>query len=157
MTDQPVDAGTATSADDPANVLPSEPLTSVQSQIGLLLAALAALAAFIFHKDFSSIVPALTTVAFAAYGGSIAIARAWKHDTNVKATLALHSMSKDIPEREHVQAAFSSVSTDMRDLDARLSKLEDGQKPAKKAAERPVGQRTAARKTTRTRKLSQTL
>lgn len=147
MTDQPVDPAVPA---DPS--LPNEPMTSVQSQLGLLLAAIAALIAFIFHKDFSSIVPAISTLAFAVYGASVAIARAVKHRTVVQAQVALHSIKVDASlapaSHDEVQAAFDAVSRHNAEQDRKLRALED----LANEAQRPAAARKTARTSPRTRK-----
>jgi hypothetical protein len=146
MTEQPVNETNYPAPPvDVGPVIPDEPLTSVQSQVGLLLAAVATLISFIFHKDFSPLVPALTTLAFTIYGSAVALARAWKHRTIVQARLDLHAMAQDTPPRAQVQAAFDSVGAHMADIQAQVDALQATKKPAQKATSAPTRGRSASR------------
>lgn len=108
--------------------LPTEPLTSVQTQIGLALTALAGVVAFIFHKDFSPIVPALTVVAFAGYGATVSIARAMKHRTVVNAQLAVHDQKMAVWAHQTPPTPGGDLVEDINDLHDRLVVLEEVQK-----------------------------
>lgn len=144
---------------------PTEPPISVQTQIGMLLTAIAALITFIFHKDFSATVPAVTTLAFAGYGAAAAIARAMKHRTNVQATVAArdqkvsiwahqNALVEGVSARE-VQQAFNQAAQHVSRVEAKVDALTPAKTPrktAKKAAVRPVRGRTPSRTTTRTRR-----
>lgn len=126
-----------------------EPMVSVQSQIGLVLTALASVIAFVFHKDYAPIVPAITTVAFAIYGAAIAISRAIKHKANVAANTQMHLESMAWREQqrlatvEGVNTAFGHVSEDVAALVARVNAVEKKVSPPRK---------TAAKKTTAQRR-----
>lgn len=158
MTDQPVNGQPFPPPPSPPDVT-TEPLTSVQSQIGLLLTAVATLIAFVFHKDFSTVVPAVTTLAFAVYGAAVAISRAIKHRTVVQAQVALHDQQlglwadrREVAPREQIQAAFNAVADHMGAIEAKVNELQAAKKPPQKAASAP----TRARKSTGTRRRSTT-
>ena len=118
-----------------------EPLTSVQSQIGLFVVAVFTVIAFIFHKDFSSIVPAVTTLALASYGAAVAIARAIKHRTIVQATMYHNQQRLDA-------WATSQQQSNLRNIDARLRAVEAA--PAATSTARTQAT-VAPKKTTRAR------
>lgn len=142
MSVQPVDP-----LQPPDPVLP-DTSTSVQTQAGLVLTAVASLVAFIFHKDFTSVVPSVTILAFAIYGAAASIARAWKVHAVAQATVALHSMKLGQMEDANIQAGFDAVSRHNREIERRLQALES----LATAAQPPAGSRTRARKTSATRR-----
>lgn len=74
-----------TPAPDPS--APVAPTASLVGQITLTLTALATIVAFIWHKDYSSLVPALGTVATALIGAALAIEHAIKYRTFTRAQL----------------------------------------------------------------------
>lgn len=114
MSDQPSTTSGSWQTPPPSSDLPptptvdtSEPMTSVQTQTGLLLTAAATVVAFVFHKDFSSLVPPLTVLAFSVFGAAAALARAWKHSTVVKAQTHAQSVALDawVTKQQHVDIA----------------------------------------------------
>jgi hypothetical protein len=140
------DNGSSTSS--PGVQLVDEALTSVQSQVGMILTAVAAIIAFIFHKDFSAVVPAVTTLAFAVYGAAVAVARAWKHNTVVQAQVALQGMKLGAAQDQHIQSAFDAVADHNQEIEARVRALE----AIANAAQKVAAPRKTAQKTTRTRR-----
>lgn len=75
----------ADSTPDPT--APISPSPALVGQITLTLTAVATIVSFIWHKDFTSIVPALGTVAVAGIGAALAIEHGLKYRTFTRAKL----------------------------------------------------------------------
>ena len=71
----------------PAPTAPIEPSPALIGQISLTLTALATIVSFIWHKDFTSIVPALGVLATAVIGAVLAIEHGLKYRTFTRAKL----------------------------------------------------------------------
>lgn len=108
---------TATSDTPPPlpSVPASEPMVSVQSQIGMAVVSLFAVLAFIFHKDFGPITDAVSVLAVSVYGAAIAIARAIKHRTIAQAAMMHNQQRLDAwvvtRNQVHTDARLHAIET----------------------------------------------
>lgn len=128
--------------------VPPEPPVSVQSQVGMLVIAVLTVLSFIFHKDYSNAVPAVTTCALAVYGAAVSIARALKYRTTAMAVMTHNAQTAEIwltqqkqqQTYTHDQAAvdFRRVAEHIGEIETRVAALEP----------KPRAKKTTAKKTT---------